>query len=298
MRVSEKVFIIDTRALGFEQVVACYLVKGRKTALIDTGYSSSSETVIQALKQLGVERLDYIIPTHVHLDHSGGAWKLAQHFPEAVVYAQERAVKHLIDPSKLMASALQFYGQEVLQMLGEVRPIDERRVFKVGDGETLSLQEVELSFIYTPGHAPHQMSVMVSDGSLITADAVPVKYPGKPFIIPTTAPPSFDYDLYIQSLRKIGKMDAEKFLTPHYGPTRAGEEWVEHLIKVVEEWRNLAESVLKEGGGVGRLIEVFEKKLESEAGIALPIYASNLLRFSVLGLAEYLMNKMAKRERP
>ncbi|MEM2238001.1 MAG: MBL fold metallo-hydrolase [Candidatus Caldarchaeum sp.] len=288
MKISDKVFIIDTKALGFEQTVACYLVKGRKTAIVDTGYSSSSETVIKTLKQLGVDELDYIIPTHVHLDHAGGAWRLARQFPNAQVLAQEKAVKHLVNPSKLVASAIEFFGEEAVKMFGEVRPIDEPRVFKAGDGETLSLGDVELVFIYTPGHAPHQMSVLVSDRSLITADAVPIRYPGMPFIIPTTPPPSFDYSLYLRSLRKLGETDAKKFLTPHFGPTEAGQDYVERLVSKVDEWVKTVEKILKEGGGVAQVVETFEKKLEQEAGQRLPPYAWSVLKLSSLGIVDYL----------
>ncbi|MEM0384579.1 MAG: MBL fold metallo-hydrolase [Candidatus Caldarchaeum sp.] len=287
------VYTIDTRALGFDKTVACYLVKARKTAIVDTGYSSSGETVINTLKQLGVERLDYIIPTHVHLDHAGAAWKLAEKFPEAVVLAQEKAVKHLVDPSRLMESVREFYGEEVVKLFGEVRPIKETRVFKAGDGEALSLGDVDLVFIYTPGHAPHQMSVLVSDGSLITADAVPAKYPDKPYIIPTTPPPSFDYDQYVQSLRRIGKTGAKTFLTPHFGATPAGEDWAERLVETVAAWVETARDVLRSGGGLPRLVQTFEERLEQEHGGPLPVYVRNMLKMSSMGLVNYLRRPTA-----
>jgi len=288
LKVSEKVFIIDTMALGFQQTVACYVVKGRKTAIVDTGYASSSETVIKTLKQLGVEQLDYVIPTHVHLDHAGGVWRIAEQYPDAQVLAQEKAVKHLVDPSKLVASAIEFFGVETVRMFGEVKPIDEQRVFKAGDGETLSLGDVELTFIYTPGHAPHQMSVLVSDRTLITADAVPIIYPGKPFIIPTTPPPSFDYDLYLQSIRKLAKLDVEKFHTPHFGPTQAGEEYVDRLVRKVDEFIKTADRIVKAGGGVAQVAKAFERKLEQEAGQPLPPYALTAVKISSMGMFEYL----------
>ena len=291
MRVSEKVYIVDTKALGFEQVVACYLVRGRKTALVDTGYASSSDHTLESLKNLGVEKLDYIIPTHVHLDHCGAAWKIAEHYPGATVLAHERAVKHLVDPSRLKASVLELYGEEVVKMFGPLEPIEGSRVFKAGDGETLQLGDVELTFIYTPGHAPHQLSVAVSDGSVITADAVPAKYMGKPFIIPTTPPPSFDLQQYIASLRKIGQLGAKTFHTPHFGPTRADGEWVETLVGKVMSWFETAEAVIRGGGGLPQLLETLERKTVEEAGMELPVYARNLLKLSVMGLYQYVSSK-------
>jgi len=287
MKVSEKIYLIDTKALGFEQAVACYLVKGRKTALIDTGYSSSGETIIKYIRGLNVTKIDYIIPTHVHLDHCGAAWLIAEHFPEAMVLAQERAFKHLVDPTRLLGSAREFYGDEVLKMFGEVRPIPEQKVVKVMDGEILSLGDVELTFIYTPGHAPHQMSVLISDGMVVTADAVPAKYPGKSFIIPTTPPPSFDHIQYVESLRRLGSLEAKTFLTPHFGPTPAGDEWVGKLIEEAKLWYEMGKNVLRNGGGVSMLYQLYIEKLEKE-GAELPIYAKNVLKLSAIGLINYL----------
>ncbi len=288
---SGKVYIIDTKALGFEQVVACYLVRDRKTALVDTGYASSADHTLESLKNLGVERLDYIIPTHVHLDHCGAAWKIAEHYPGATVLAHERAVKHLVDPSRLRASVLELYGEDVVKMFGPLEPINSSRVFKAGDGETLQLGEVELTFIYTPGHAPHQLSVIVSDGSVITADAVPANYPGKPFIIPTTPPPSFDLQQYIASLRRLGRVGAKIFHTPHFGPKPADEEWVETLVSKVVSWYETAENVVRNGGGLPQLLDLLERKAVEDAGMELPVYARNLLKLSVMGLYKYVSRK-------
>lgn len=283
--------MIDTKGLGFEQVVACYAVLGRKTAVVDTGYASSGEVVVSALKNLGVEKLDYIIPTHVHLDHSGGAWVLAEKFPEATVLAHEKAVKHIIDPTKLLASVLEVYGADILNYFGEVRPIPAERVCKVSDGETLSLGDVELTFLYTPGHAPHQFSVMVSDGSLLTADAVPVKYPGKNFIIPSTPPPSFDLEQYLSSLWKLGELESSVFLTPHFGPTSSGHEWVSHLVQKTVEFVESAEKAFKQGGSVANIYKALETKIRAESSTPLPVYAENLIKLSAMGLHEYFKRK-------
>ncbi|BAJ50894.1 metallo-beta-lactamase protein [Candidatus Caldarchaeum subterraneum] len=287
MRVSEKVYLIDTRALGFEKIVACYLVMGRKTALVDAGYSSTADVVINALKEMGVTRLDYIIPTHVHLDHSGAVWRLAEHFKEAEVIAHQRAVKHLVDPSKLVASVLEVYGPDILQVFGEVKPVEEHRVHSAADGETLVLGDVELTFIYTPGHAPHQFTVAVSDGSVITADAVPIKYPGKPFIIPSTPPPSFDLNQFIDSLAKLGKLGSTIFHTPHFGSRETDESHVDFLLEKTREFVAVAEKAYRQGAGVGGIYMALERKLETEAGEKLPIYAQNLVKISSMGLYDY-----------
>ncbi|MEM0440580.1 MAG: MBL fold metallo-hydrolase [Candidatus Caldarchaeum sp.] len=291
MKISPNIFLIDTEALGFEQTVACYVVIGRKTAIIDTGYSSSGDVLLNALKAYGVEKIDYIIPTHVHLDHSGGAWVLAEKFPNATVLAHEKAVKHLVDPTRLVASVREVYGPDIMQLFGEVKPIEADRVHKVSDGETLSLGDVDLVFIYTPGHAPHQFSIILDDGSLFTADAVPVKYPGKPYVIPSTPPPSYDFDQYIASLRMLGEKQAKKFLTPHFGQTTASHEWVENLIQKTYQFVSVAEKAFKQGRGLGAIYNALHVFIRSQTDEELPVYAESLLKISAMGLYEYFRKK-------
>ena len=119
-RISEKVHMIDTMALGQPNTVAVYVLRGEKVALVDCGYASSSETVLEGLAQVGVSPsdVDYIIPTHVHLDHGGAAGHLLKRMPNATVLAQEKGVPHLIDPARLVESATRLFGQEAIDRFG------------------------------------------------------------------------------------------------------------------------------------------------------------------------------------
>ncbi|MEM3031347.1 MAG: MBL fold metallo-hydrolase [Nitrososphaerota archaeon] len=285
--VVEHIHLIDTEALGFKRVVACYLIRDVMTAVIDTGYASSLPTVVNSLKMLGVDKLDYIIPTHVHLDHCGGASGLAQLYQEAVVLAHKQAVRHLVNPSRLLESVKAVYGPDILKIFGEVEPIDEARVMAVSDGETLSLGGMELTFIYTPGHAPHQLSIYEpTSNTVFTADAVPAQYPDFGAIIPTTPPPSFNLDEYESSMRRLSHMGAKVFLTPHYGPTEATEARVEKLIAKTRLWVSLFSQV--GGDGVARVINIIKKSLEEEAGRPIPQYAESLIHISAMGILKYL----------
>jgi glyoxylase-like metal-dependent hydrolase (beta-lactamase superfamily II) len=283
---ARKIYMIDTVALGFRRIVACYLIMDERTALIDTGYASSLSEIISELVSHNV-RLDYIIPTHVHLDHCGGAAGLARHFPSAKVMAHSSAVKHLINPERLVESVKLVYGPDILNVFGNVEPIPEERVQAVSDGEVLRLGGSELTFLYTPGHAPHQISIHESESNMVlTADAVPAQYPDFRAIIPTTPPPSFDPQQYEESMRRLGRLNARQFLTPHYGPTEATMERVEKLILRTRNWI----SILSQAGGdeIGHTMETLRRGLEEEAGKPLPQYAENLLRISVMGILKYL----------
>ncbi|GBC68446.1 Flavo-diiron protein FprA1 [archaeon HR01] len=281
----DSVYLLDTAALGFRRAVACYLVKDVKTAILDTGYASSLDNVYSKLQELGVQRLDYIIPTHVHLDHCGGVAGLAKLYPEAEVLAHPQAVKHLVSPDKLIESVKRIYGPEIMKLFGDVEPVQEDRVRAVADGEVLGLGRCELTFIYTPGHAPHQISIFESSSqSVVTADAVPAQYPDFPAIIPTTPPPSFDLDQYINSMRKLGGLGARFFLTPHYGPTDPSGERVRRMVERTVMWVE----AFRDEMDAGKVIQRLRKTLEEEAGRPIPAYADNLIRISALGILRYL----------
>ena len=151
-RVSEHIYLIDTEALGVKEMVAAYLVKGEeKKALVDTGYASSLQKLIRGLGEIGVDvtELSYIIPTHLHLDHAGASGQLAELSRRAEVLAHPRAVKHLINPTRLISSVREFYGAAADEF-GEFLPIEEGRVRGVDDEGELDLGSVTLRFIHAP----------------------------------------------------------------------------------------------------------------------------------------------------
>ena len=289
-KVAEGVYVIDTGGLGFERTVACYLVVGDKVALVDNGYARGFERVLSALKEAGVSKLDYIIPTHVHLDHFGATGKLANHFPEARVIAHKRAVKHVINPSKVLESAATVFGENVVKSFGETIPVEEARVEAADDGSELNLGGVSLLFIYTPGHAPHQMSVMVEDQHiLVTADAVFMNFPSFPALIPTTPPPSFNPEEAEKSLKKLGEMQPTLLLTPHFGPKEAGETYIQHNIDRMWRWVREVERLSKEGRRMDEIVDQLVGLLCSEAGVEnAPPYVISSVRTSVMGLLHLL----------
>ena len=120
--------MVDTVALGRPGSVAAYVLKGSKVALVDCGYATSSGTVLEGLRELGItpSEVDYVVPTHVHLDHAGGAGELIRHMPRAKVIAQERGVPHLVDPTRLIQSATSVFGEATIDAYGRPTGIDTR----------------------------------------------------------------------------------------------------------------------------------------------------------------------------
>jgi glyoxylase-like metal-dependent hydrolase (beta-lactamase superfamily II) len=128
-KINETVSLIDTEALGLPRVVACYLVRGKESALLDMGYRSSAESVIRDLVSLGVgsDEVDYLLPTHVHLDHSGSCGTIARRFPRASVLAHPVGVPHLSDPTRLVEGAGELFGEALMRRYGLPDPIENKK---------------------------------------------------------------------------------------------------------------------------------------------------------------------------
>jgi glyoxylase-like metal-dependent hydrolase (beta-lactamase superfamily II) len=292
-KVSERVYVLDTYALGHQSTVGAYVITGPKVTLVDCGYASSYQNVLAGLAELGVMPSDvrYIVPTHVHLDHAGAAGHLAREMPNAKVVAHERSVPHLADPTKLIESATRVFGEATMGLYGlpepvppdRMTPMDKELHLDLGDGLAVTL-------IHSPGHAPHQVSIML-DGtkSLFTADAVGIIYPGMETLIPTTPPPSFDPNQLVSTLRSLRQLGATRLLTPHFG-ARAD---VDHVFDSTEEkvtrWVRDVGDMKGRGAGVDEATEAMQLRVEREAGVSeLPIYAKVSIRVSVMGIMHYL----------
>ncbi len=295
-RITERVRMLDTYALGQPKTVCAYLVRGPKPTLVDCGYATSSESVLAGLAECGVmpSEVRYLIPTHVHLDHAGAAGRLLKEMPNATVIAHERSVKHLVDPKKLIESATRVFGEAIVRLYGAPDPVPEGRITAVGEELHLDLGDgLSVVAIHTPGHAPHQISVLLENSkSLITADAVGIVYPGMGALIPTTPPPSFDPGGLAASIRKLEGTEPTSLLVPHFGP-RSDPGWVfRNTLEKVDEWVEKVGSHRKRGLGLDQIALAMEEEVEREAGVSdLPIYASVSVRTSVMGILDYLDRK-------
>jgi glyoxylase-like metal-dependent hydrolase (beta-lactamase superfamily II) len=291
-KISDGIYMIDTNALGQKKTVSVYLIKDRKTALVDCGYASSYLNVIHAIDELGlsVEEIDYIIPTHVHLDHGGATGHLAGLMKNARIIAHERAVPHLINPERLVASATQVFGSEIVQQYGIPLPVDKERITAVGEEMSLELGTNSLLILHAPGHAPHQVSVTVQGrGILITADSVGIVYPDVKTMIPTTPPPSFDPDILASTIDKLSQNTPELLLVPHFGIRSDSDQVFETTKKKVRDWVDRVRTMRKDGINIEKMQEVMEKIVMDEASVhELPVYAKLSIRTSILGILHYI----------
>lgn len=227
---------------------AAYLVEDKgEAAFVDTGTRFSVPHLMAALKAAGraPEDVKYLIVTHVHLDHSGGAPELAKACPRAEVLCHGRAERHLIDPTKLIASATPIYGAEKFGALyGVIDPIPANRVRVVAEGESVTLGGRKLEFLDTPGHAKHHISVLDrSADAILTGDAFGLSYSylqrGKtPYCNYVCAPPQFEPDVAKVVVKRIMDLGVNRAYVTHFGPCDAVQEGGKQLLRVLDTFND------------------------------------------------------------
>lgn len=244
------VHLIDTQMGGYGGITASYLIRGSKPCLIETGTALSAPVVIEGLESLGVGAADLatIVVTHIHLDHAGGVGDIARAYPNATVVVHERGARHLIDPTRLVASARMVFGSQMDRLFGDLKPTEAERIVALGDVGSVDLGDGRyLHAFHNPGHASHHVGLVDSQtGDLYTGDAAGVYVQQTAQVRPATPPPDFDLDLALQSLRKMAEVGPTRLLFSHYGPVTAIEETLsasrEELIYWVEGVRAARET--------------------------------------------------------
>jgi glyoxylase-like metal-dependent hydrolase (beta-lactamase superfamily II) len=209
-------------------VIGCWEVEG---ALVDPGPESSIDTVIDAL---GDEEPRALLLTHIHLDHAAATGALVRRWPDLEVYVHERGAPHLIDPSKLLASAERLYGEMMQTLWGEILPVPEANVKALSGGETA----LGMKVAYTPGHASHHVCYLHEEsGTAFTGDVAAVRIPPSNLVVPPTPPPDIDIELWEGSIGTVEKWAPERLALTHFG---AVDNPPEHLATVRERLREEA----------------------------------------------------------
>ena len=202
--------VIDVMHLGRPHVIGCWQVG---EALVDPGPESSLQTLLEAL---GEERPRALLLTHIHLDHAAATGALVRRWPDLEVYVHERGAPHLVDPSKLLASAERLYGEQMERLWGEIVPVPEANVTALAGGETV----LGMRVAYTPGHASHHVCYLHEDsGTAFVGDVAAVRIPGTDLIVPPTPPPDIDIEAWEDSIEDRRRLAAR---APRPHPLRRG----------------------------------------------------------------------------
>lgn len=234
------------------RLAACYLLESQGEAvLIDTGTSHTVPHIMQHLADRGIQasRVKYVIPTHVHLDHAGGAGELMRQLPNATLLIHPYGARHMIDPSKLIAGATAVYGEEQFQQqFGKLAPIAEERVIEAPDNTRVSFGNRELLILDTPGHARHHFCIYDAQSQGIFAgDTFGLSYrefdTGQGhFILPATTPVQFDPEAWQATLTRLIALSPERIYLTHYGEIGSPKKMAQKLSGYIDEFTAIAKA--------------------------------------------------------
>ena len=241
-RLAHGINVIDT---GFQRALfdASYLlIDDGRAAFIDTGTNHSVPRLLVALDAAGLARdaVDFVIVTHVHLDHAGGAGALMQQLPGARLVVHPHGAPHMIDPARLTAGARAVYGDaEVARSYGDVLGVPAERVLRTHDGMVLMLAGRPLKFIDTPGHARHHHCIWDErSGGFFTGDTFGLSYrefdtAQGPWLLPTTTPVQFEPEALRTSVARMLAFAPECMYLTHYGRVGGGAAEVRRLADLL-----------------------------------------------------------------
>ncbi len=231
---------------GFERPMldAVHLiVEGDRAAFVDTASNDSLPRALDALAAHGLapEQVDWVMLTHVHLDHAGGAGSYLQRFPNARLTVHPRGARHMIDPARLVAGTVGVYGaDEARRMYGDIVPVAADRVVETPDGASVSLNGRRFEFLDTPGHARHHVCIVDErSGHAFTGDTFGLSYreldvDGQPSIFPSTTPVQFDPPALHASIERVLARRPGAIYVTHFGQVRDVQRIGEDLHRLID----------------------------------------------------------------
>jgi glyoxylase-like metal-dependent hydrolase (beta-lactamase superfamily II) len=219
--VAQDTYLIDPTADDeFSLHEIAYLLAGDRPVLIEPGSTANASRLLSRSAELGLklDDLTYIIPTHIHVDHGGGAGFLAENLPASTVVLHPRGATHMADPAKLIQSTRLVFGDDFENLFGPILPIPGSRMHIAGDGEVLHLGNRDLTIVFAPGHASHHIAVFDSlTQGLFCGEALGIIPDGMPdFPLPAAVPP-FELDLYLDTIARLAHLHPRLLFYSHCG---------------------------------------------------------------------------------
>lgn len=271
----EKVSIdyIDLHFKRSPRVIATALLTGRDgVTLIDPGPSSCLPALEAGLQNRGLSLRDVrsLLLTHIHLDHAGATGTILERVPQARVYVHERGAPHMVDPSKLLASATRLYGDQMETLWGAFQPVPASQVTALSGGERLEAAGTTLAVAYTPGHAKHHVSYFDERGGMAyVGDTGGIRVIGD-FVIAPTPPPDIDIEAWQASLDLIDAWQPVALFLTHFGAVSPARAHLAQFRSILTTQANAVREALRAGGSEEEQMRRFVEQMRAEARKALP----------------------------
>jgi glyoxylase-like metal-dependent hydrolase (beta-lactamase superfamily II) len=292
---------LDDLWMGRPRSIATALLEsdGHRT-IVDPGPGSTLETLRQGLRSrsISVSDLDAVLLTHIHLDHAGATGALVGENPRLAVYVHTNGAPHMIDPSKLLASAQRLWPNDLQRLFGETLPVPAENLHIVEGGETLTLGSRQVEVVYTPGHASHHVSYFdKAEGVAFVGDTAGVRIEGNAFAMPATPPPDIDLGIWDTSFAAILERKPARLFLTHFGYSDNPSEHILHFRERLHRWVTLTAEILRTAASDSAAMDAFMAATYAEISEHLPAdeadhYAFSAgLNLSFLGLARYLRKR-------
>src|SRR5579883_829358 len=253
---------------GEEEIIGSYLLAGNnELALIDPGPGSTLEALLDGVRAAGFDpqELTHVLVTHVHLDHAGVAGSLAQRVPGARIFVHAQGAPHLLDTSKLVASARRIYGERMDQLWGDIEPVPADRLKTLQGGDILNVAGRRLEVHYTPGHAVHHVIFFdVHSGELFAGDVAGVRLIGNDYVRPPTPPPDIDLEDWSNSIDLVKSLRPDVLYIGHFG---AIQDVVPHFGRLREQlyaWGEFVLAAMRQGKDEEQIIEMLIEHTKPE----------------------------------
>jgi len=288
-----EVVTIDLKPFDIESAIASYILLSDKYyILVETGPKVTVNNLLSTLKEeVGIKpnEIDYVIVTHIHLDHAGAVGTLIKSMKNAKVFVHPRGYRYLNNPSKLWKSTLDTLG-DVGKYYGEPLPVPRSKLVSIDDKATLDIDEDTMLFLHTPGHANHHMIIyLVESNILFSGDALGYYYLGR--IMPNTPKPH-KYEDAVSSLKRLKSLKINKVYFTHFGECKLGNKVIDLALEKWKLWHDVLWEAYKNDLSID---EAYKKLLDSDKDLALLSsrvfkprpYGKHELKVNVEGFIEY-----------
>jgi len=281
---------IDTGMAAQRELNAVYVIHAAEPCLVETGPGTDGPTILDGLDRLGIapDDLAHIVVTHIHMDHAGGAGALLERFLGATVWVHEAGAKHLVDPTRLVASTARTYGEPRMRALyGEMLACPSERVRPLTHGDRVPLGDRSLRVLHTPGHASHHVALHDdATGALFTGEAIGSYLPWGDAYRPALPPPEVDVEMALASIDTMRSVDPASLLTSHFGRVADPDDAFDRAAERIRAWAETVRSALRaeppatETGLIELLTAQARREFAEDAGGGTPF---DLERYDALG---------------
>ncbi|MFC2003356.1 MBL fold metallo-hydrolase [Chloroflexota bacterium] len=269
-KVAENIYHLEVLIPKVEWLFAVYFINEGKGVLIEPGPAALIPSIQEAMKELGMKELEYIIPSHIHLDHAGAIGGLAQLFPQAKVVLHSLAAKHAVNPSRLIDDTRTHLNDEFEAVYGAFLPVPKSQVKVVQDGETLSINGRELQIFYAPGHATHHIVIFDRETKgLFCGEALGLPlYGADSSPLPAASPPAFDLEVYLGTIERLRKLGPQILFYSHGGVGRKPEELILRTAENTRVFGDIILNALRQGESTETIDMRLREYMCSHLGIA------------------------------